>query len=215
MFEIPENLPLQLAPLAWVLGRWQGWGTLATPEGEEDQIILQDIRAEALDDQMRLTVRLYEGAAGGKIDWQMNAQEGLSLIAAGDLIREETSYWKVTTPLAALPPEGEEPRELQVTSADTQGLAALWVGVAMGPRIRLASDVIARDADAPQAQAMNRMFGLVGGELFWTAETTTGSEDPQVELSGRLRRADTSVDAPADPQETSDQQASEQESSDE
>lgn len=191
MFEIPENLPLQLAPLAWVIGRWQGWGTLAVEGEEEHQLILQDVEADILGEQMRMVTRIYQGTTPGKIDWEMNAQAGLDVIEAGELLREETAYWKVTTPLAVLPPEGEEPRELQATSADTQGLGTLWVGVALGPRIRLSSDVIARDAQAPQAEQLHRMYGLVGGELFWTSESTTEGSDPQVEISGRLRRGDT------------------------
>ncbi|MFT0762190.1 FABP family protein [Scrofimicrobium sp. R131] len=189
MFEIPENLPLSLAPLAWVLGRWQGWGTLAGDDDEPDAIILQDIQAEVVGQQMRVVTSLYHGKVEGEIDWQMNAAAGLDLIEPGELFREETSYWRLATPLAVLPPEGEEPRELQVTSADTQGLATLWVGVSMGPRIRLTSDVIARDASAPQMTTVHRMFGLVGGELFWTSETSLDQGEPQVELSGRLRRA--------------------------
>ncbi len=187
MFEIPEDLPLQLAPLAWVLGRWQGWGTLAGDE--TDEVILQDINAEMVGEQMRVTTRIYGGTVEADMDWQMSAAAGLDVIAPGELLQEETSYWKVVTPLAVLPPEGEEPRELQVSSADTRGLASLWIGVALGPRIRLTSDVIARNADAPQMTTMHRMFGLVGGELFWTAETIEGDEEPKVELSGRLRRA--------------------------
>lgn len=188
MFEIPEDLPLQLTPLAWVLGRWQGWGTLA---GEEsDEVVVQEIAAERVNEQMRLTTRLYTGTVKGDMDWQMSAAAGLDLIEPGELLREETTYWKVATPLSVVPPEGEEPRELQVSGSDTQGLATLWVGVAMGPRIRLSSDVIAREAGAPEMTTMHRMFGLVGGELFWTAESVEGEEEPKVELSGRLQRVE-------------------------
>lgn len=188
MFEIPENLPLSLAPLAWVLGRWQGWGMYGTSEGEEDQVILQDIAADIVGEQMRLVITLYYGTVQGELDPTLNAAGGLNVIEPGDFLREETSYWRLATPLAVVPTETDEPRELQVTSSDTQGLGVLWVGAAMGPRITLVSDVLARDASAPQAGNLHRMFGLVGGELFWTSEVTVDGEDPVVEISGRLQR---------------------------
>lgn len=188
MFEIPEDLPLSLAPLAWVVGRWQGWGTMVTPGEEPDAVIIQEINADMLGDQLRVVTTLYAGTATGPIDWEMNAGEGLEAIEAGEFLREETSYWRMATPLAIVPAEGEEPREMQATSSDTAGLATLWVGAVMGPRIRLGSDVIAKDASAGDITAAYRMYGLVGGELFWTAETQVEQEDPRVQFSGRLRR---------------------------
>lgn len=190
MFEIPENLPLTLAPLAWVMGAWQGWGTRVTPEGEPDELILQDIHADIVGEHMRMVTTLYHATSETEVDPTLDAAGGLDLITAGELWREETSYWRLATPLAVVPAEDGSPRELQATSSDTAGLGVLWVGAAMGPRLRLVSDVIARDASAVELEGMTRMFGLVAGELMWTSETTVGEEDPKLELSGRLRRVE-------------------------
>ena len=38
MFSIPENLPLEIAPLAWMLGPWKGWGMLSIDEGDDQPI---------------------------------------------------------------------------------------------------------------------------------------------------------------------------------
>lgn len=190
MFEIPENLPLTLAPLAWVMGSWQGWGTRVTPEGEPDELVVQDIRADIVGDHMRMVTSLYHGSSTEEVDPTLNAAGGLDLITPGDLWREETTYWRLATPLAVVPAEDGSPRELQATSSDTSGMAVLWVGVAMGPRLRLVSDVIARDASAVEMENITRMFGLVGGELMWTSEVTIGEEDPALEISGRLQRVE-------------------------
>lgn len=201
MFELPENLPLELSPLAWVLGRWQGWGVLVdadAPEADADaanpeeaspeQYIIQEVAAQIVGDQMRLTTTIFAAEATEALDMTLSAADGLDLLTAGELIFEETGYWKVATPLAVVPAQGEEPRELRVSSTDTRGVSILWAGVAMGPRLRLISDVLARDPNAPQLDQITRMFGLVGGELFWTSESTTGDADPVVELTGRLQR---------------------------
>ncbi|MDU1521638.1 MAG: hypothetical protein E6905_04190, partial [Actinomyces sp.] len=46
MFVLDENTPREIAPLAWMLGQWRGWGVIAgshaapaTPDssGESDQ----------------------------------------------------------------------------------------------------------------------------------------------------------------------------------
>lgn len=190
MFEIPEDLPLELAPLAWLLGRWQGWGMLASELDGEDQVIVQEAAAEVVGKHVRMVTSFYRAQTDESMEPTWNAAQGLDVVEVGDLFRQETTYWK--TGFAA--PEGdrdpgEAPRELYVTQADTQGLASLWVGVALGPRIRLVSDVIAREPDSPPAANGTRMYGLVGSELFWTVERSLGEDaEPTVEISGRLER---------------------------
>ena len=233
MFEIPSDLPLRLSALAWLLGRWQGWGTIAAPgtmppprgasqeppsdnaeppsdsaeppSGEpgastgaqpgtpEDEVtylpVLQDITADIVGEQMRVTLRVFEGVLEDPFDPTWTAEEGLNQIAPGALVSEETTYWSVDTPLAVVPAGPDEPRELRVVGSGTRGFAIMWAGVAMGPRIQLASDVVAR---APRADALDyftRMFGLVGGELMWASESMPRGGDYEVELTGRLRRA--------------------------
>lgn len=204
MFEIPEDLPRDLAPLAWVLGRWQGWGMLTRPEDEEDQPLIQEVRADIVGTQMRMVTSLFLAQPRGDLDPTASASAGLDVLEAGELFREETSYWRLATPLAQVPSDGDSPRELQVTSSTTDGFGVCWVGAAMGPRITLASDVIARDASAPAVNYLHRMFGLVGGELFWTSElmeekpadaAEAEAAEFQVEVSGRLQRVEKTASA--------------------
>lgn len=222
MFEIPADLPLRLGSLAWLLGHWQGWGTIAAPgsvpppkpqggatpadtaapadapspqnenEGEEEVTylpVLQDIDAVVVGEQMKMTIRTYEGVLEGDFDPMWTAEQGLDRIAPGNLISEESTYWSVDTPLAVVPAGPDEPRELRVSGSSTRGFSILWAGVAMGPRIQLASDGVVR---APRSDALDyfsRMFGLVAGELMWASESMPRGGDYEVEITGRLRRA--------------------------
>ncbi|WRS30418.1 heme-binding beta-barrel domain-containing protein [Actinomycetaceae bacterium MB13-C1-2] len=206
MFEIPENLPLQLAPLAWLVGTWQGWGTLVGEgevpplDGEEprdepvapDAPILQHIEADVLGDQLRMKVSFYAGHVAEEVDPLWTAAEGMDHIIAGELLWEETLYWSVPSPLATLA-GGEDPRELRVTAADSRGYAVLWSGVGMGPRIRLDSDAIVLAPGVEQVDHMSRMFGLVGGELMWASDNKVGDEDFETKFTGRLQRASRAV----------------------
>lgn len=205
MFEIPENLPLRLAPLAWLIGSWQGWGTLVCKaevgEGDAevnhlttDEPILQQIQADILGDQLRTRTSFFAGHVAEKIDPTWTATQGLDHIIAGDLLWEETVYWTVTSPLALVPAD-EEPRELRLTSADSRGRAILWAGVAMGPRVRLDSDAIARAPEADPVDHISRMFGLVGGELMWASENMIDGGEFETEFTGRLQRASVNEEA--------------------
>jgi Domain of unknown function (DUF1794). len=185
MFEIPENLPLSLSPLAWMIGRWQGWGVLT---GESDKALVQEIRTDIVGEHMRMVTTLYFGEATADVPAELSAKDGLDIIKPGELFREETSYWRVATPLAAVPSEDESPKELALTSSGTDGFSVLWVGAALGPRITLATDVIARQSGAPEVDRMTRMYGLVAGELMWTTDRTIQGGEPEIELTGRLMR---------------------------
>ncbi len=215
MFEIPENLPLRLGPLAWMLGEWQGWGTLITPaspalalslgETEDGEVqletdvaepktvdspIIQQLSAEVLGDQMALKVTFFAAVPKTAVDPMWSAGEGLDNLEAGDVLWEETQYWSVTSPLAVVPSGGEEPRELRVTSASSRGYATLFAGVAIGPRIRLDSDAIAYEPFADPVNYISRMFGLVGGELMWASDNKLGDADFETEFTGRLQRVE-------------------------
>lgn len=191
MMVIPADLPAALAPLAWMLGTWKGWGMLATPEGEDDRAIIEEIHSEICSDQMRLVTQIYEGvpAPGVEIDPVWDAGEGLARIGRGSLLLEETLYASVLPSTAELPPPGQYlPREFTASSALTNGLAVLWAGVGVGPRVQMVSDAVARGASAEDVTHLGRMYGLVAGELMWTQERTLSGAQAQVEMSGRLMR---------------------------
>lgn len=191
MMVIPADLPASLAPVAWMLGTWKGWGMRAGLDGADDYAVIEEIRGEIRGDRMRLTTSIYEGVpgAGAEIDPVWDAREGLERIGRGDLLLEETMYVSVLPGSGVLPKPGEyEPREFTATSAFTNGLGALWAGVGVGPRVQMVTDAIARGAGAAEVEHLGRMYGLVAGELMWTQERALAGSEAEVEMSGRLMR---------------------------
>ena len=204
---IPADLPALVAPVAWMLGTWEGWGMRATapdapadapdapadaPDAPVDAPVVEEIRGDVVGDQMRLVTRVFAGVASDPIDPTWDAAQGLASIEKGDLISEETVYVRVAPSDAPLPPPGQyNPREFTATSASTEGHAAVWDGVSVGPRVQMLSDAIALGVDAPRVTHLGRMFGLVAGELMWTQERTfDGEDEADVEISGRLMRTE-------------------------
>lgn len=198
---IPADLPALVAPVAWMLGTWEGWGMHAQPaapgqdasiEASADSPVIEEIRGDVVGEQMRLVTRVYAGEASAPIDPTWDAAQGLAVIQKGDLISEETVYVSVAPSDAPLPPPGQyNPREFTATSASTEGHSAVWDGVSVGPRVQMVSDAIALGADVTRVTHLGRMFGLVAGELMWTQERTLDGEDEaDVEISGRLERTE-------------------------
>ena len=76
--EIPADLPALVAPVAWMLGTWEGWGMYAAPAAPgreepadapaEDSPVIEEIRGDVVGEQMRLVTRVYAGVASQPID---------------------------------------------------------------------------------------------------------------------------------------------------
>lgn len=191
MMVIPADLPAALAPVAWMLGTWKGWGMRALAGDTPDEAVIEEIRADIVGERMRMMTSIYAGlpALDAEIDATWDAPEGLRRIGRGELLLEETLYLEVLPGSGHLPPPGEyEPREFTATSAFTTGLGVLWAGVSLGPRVQMHSDTIARGARADDVDHFGRMYGLVAGELLWTQERALARSEVEIEFSGRLMR---------------------------
>lgn len=191
---IPADLPPLVAPVAWMLGTWRGWGTRVADGA--DAPVVEEVRGDVVGDQMRLVTRVYEGTADRDVDPTWDAASGLSAIARGPLLVEETLYVSVAPSDAPLPPPGQHnPRAFTASGATTGGHASAWDGMSMGPRVRMVSEAIARVEGSERVVHYGRMFGLVAGELMWTQERTLeGADESVVEFSGRLMRAEQAAD---------------------
>jgi hypothetical protein len=72
--------------------------------------------------------------------------------------------------------------------AHPTGYAEVWYGAVDGPRLTLATDVVARTSTATDYTAGQRMYGLVEGDLMYAYDIAAMDQPMQSHTWGRLAR---------------------------
>lgn len=160
--ELAPDLPPELVPLAWLLGRWEGAGVGGYPTIESFQFGHE-----------------VEFSHVGK-PYLAYASRSWLLDDDGTPVRplaRESGYWRPR-------PEGR----LEVTMAHPTGFAEIYVGTVEGAKIELSTDIVARTESAKEYTAGHRLYGLVEGELLWAYDMAAMGQPLQPHLSGRLKR---------------------------
>ncbi len=83
-----------------------------------------------------------------------------------------------------------EPRgtELEVLLTHPTGYVEIYLGTVRGPRIDLATDLVARTATAKEYTAATRLYGLVESDLLWAMDMAAVGQPLQSHASARLKR---------------------------
>ncbi len=167
-FTIPDDVHPDLLPLAWLLGTWHGNGRGEYPsvdafEYEQDLAIAHDGRP---------FLHYFSQS------W-ITDEEGERVRPAA----LETGFLRPAGPA----PEGDG-IAVELVLAHPTGYAEIWYGVADGPRITLATDVIARTETAKEYTAGQRMYGLVEGALMYAYDMAAEGHPMQSHLWGKLAR---------------------------
>jgi hypothetical protein len=160
--QIDTDLPSALAPLAWLIGRWEGAGVVGYPTidsvnfGQEVELrhdgrpfLHYSSQAWLLDDD------------GAKVR----------------PLASEVGYWRPG-------PDGD----LEVLVTHPTGYAEVYVGKVEGPRVTLQTDLVARTPSAKEYTAATRMYGLVGGDLMWVMDMAAVGQPLQSHVSAQLKR---------------------------
>ncbi len=168
------DLPEELVPLSWLIGRWAGVGLGQYPT-------IEDFR---FGQEASFTTDGRPFLAYASRSWLLNDD--------GEKVRPlatETGYWRPR-------PDGS----LEVTMAHPTGYAELWLGTAevlgienatiTSARATMTTDVIAASPSAKPYTAGERLYGLVNGELMWTYDMAAVEQPLTNHLSARLRPAE-------------------------
>lgn len=199
MLELPTDLPADLAPLAWLIGVWEGTGVIDYPVG--DDRIQGEFRHRVSFSHDGGPFLNYSGTATFLTD---DGAPAAALLA-------ETGFWRLARPATAadpgpalLPPttdaaartvddvealrapSGGFPIEVSVAHAD--GALELYLGEINGPRIDLGSDAVVRAAGAKVHTASSRMYGLVDGHLLWAWDIAALGTPLRSHASARLAK---------------------------
>ena len=162
MFEIPTDLHLECAPLAFLLGSWEGVGVGGYPTIEGFQFGQQIEFGHIGKPFLTYTSRT----------WRL-AEDGTPL----QPLATETGFWR---------PQPDN--RLEVLLAHPTGFVEIWLGEITGAKLELRTDVVARTESAKEYSAGHRLYGLVDGELLWAFDMAAMGQPLQSHISARLRR---------------------------
>ena len=150
-----------LAPLLFLLGRWEGAGVVGYPTIESARF-------------------------GQEISFSHNGKPFLIyqsrtwlLDEAGNLGRPlatETGYWRP-----------QEDGRLEVVLAHPTGIAEIYIGEIAGTKIEMATDAVVRTSSAKEVTAGHRLYGLIGKDLGYAYDIAAMGQPLQAHVSAQLK----------------------------
>ena len=199
MFVLPEDLPLELTPFAFLIGKWEGTGVISyKPDGVEGDAPEYEFRQ--------------------RIEFAHDGRNVLTYISSTELIGDdatplpsELGYWRLARAAepadhgpGLLPGVGEpsiKTREdleklrnneggfdIEVSTLHPGGVAELYNGKIKGARIDLASVAGAAFDGAKTYRHSTRLYGLVEDALLWAWDISLPGSALKSHASARLER---------------------------
>ena len=198
MFDLPTDLPADLAPLSWLVGVWEGTGVIDYAD------------------------HAYAGEFTHRVSFSHDGGDYLNYSASAWLHGEgetrtplvaEMGYWRLSRPQGEadagpglLPPLEPGPArtvddvellrnaeggfDIEVAIVHADGVSELYLGQIRGPRIDIATDAVVRPGSAKAYAAATRMYGLVEGHLLWAWDMAALGHELGAHASARLARAE-------------------------
>jgi len=162
VFHIDTDLHLDLAPLAWLVGRWEGAGVVGYPT----------IESAHFGQELEVS---HDGRPF--LEWQSRTW---LLDDAGNQVRPlatELGFWRAA---------GDGEVELLLTHPT--GIVELYYGTAEPAKIELRTDGVLRSPRAKEYNAASRLYGLVHSNLMWAMDMAAVGQPLQSHLSAELKR---------------------------
>jgi hypothetical protein len=203
-FAVPEGLAPELYPLAWLVGTWRGPGFLAYPEISERPFVQEVTFGHDGGPYLSYgsAIWLLDEDADGDADVDRTGATEVRY-TVGPVWAVESGYWR--------PAAGGQRRvapaddaatddaatDIEVLLAEPTGHVSIYLGTVHGPRVEIATDLVARTSTAVEISAVHRMYGLVGGELMWALDMAAFGHELRPYASARLSRVTAASDDPA------------------
>ncbi|HEX5428069.1 MAG TPA: FABP family protein [Pedococcus sp.] len=161
-FTLDPDLPPELAPLAWLVGRWEGAGVVGYPTIESANFGQE-----------------VEVSHDGRPFLSWHSRTWL-LDEAGQKVRPlatEAGFWRPQ-------PDGE----VELLLAHPTGIVELYYGKAEPAKVELRTDSVVRSPHAKEYSAAHRLYGLVNSNLMWVMDMAAVGQPLQSHVSAELKR---------------------------
>jgi hypothetical protein len=157
---LPPEHPA-IAPLSFLLGRWEGAGVGGYPTIESFRFGQEIVFSHIGKPYLTYTSRSW------RLDDEGNKTEPLAM---------ETGFWR--------PQPGNK---VEVLLAHPTGIVEIYLGEVSGTRVDLATDVVARTETAKEVTAGKRLYGLIGDDLAYAYDMAAVGQGLQPHLSAQLK----------------------------
>lgn len=210
MFSLDTSIPVELAPLSWIIGVWEGTGVIdyqVDPDGDGEPTH----RSGEFGQRMSFSHDGLPYLNYSSSTWLLHTEAVDDVAPVAHVA--ESGYWRLRRPaVGADPGPGMLPGvgEPSYTTADEietlrnagggfdieaaiihpTGISELYIGQVKGPRIDIATDAVLRSASAKDYAAATRLYGLVDGHLLWAWDMAALGQDLRTHASARLARVD-------------------------
>lgn len=168
VFHLDSSLHADLAPLAWLVGRWAGAGLVGYPT-IESQRFGQEI------------VCSHDGRPF--LEWHSRTW---LLDEDGNQVRPlatELGFWRPV-------PRAEDGTNVELLLTHPTGFVEMYAGTAEPAKVVLRTDGVMRSPFAKEYTAGHRLYGTVNSNLMWVMDMAAMGHSIQSHVSAELKRVE-------------------------
>jgi len=166
VFPLDTTLHADLAPLAWLVGRWAGAGLVGYPTIESARFGQEIVCSHDGRRFLRWESRMW------LLDEDGNQVRPLAT---------ELGFWR---PVA----EATDGTNVELLLAHPTGFVEMYAGRAEPAKVELRTDGVMRSPEAKEYAAAHRLYGYVDSGLMWVMDMAAVEQPLQSHVSAELKR---------------------------
>jgi hypothetical protein len=152
-----------IAPLSFLLGRWEGAGVVGYPTIDSFNFGEEIIFSHNGKPYLIYTSRTWLLEEDGTL---------------GRPSHMEVGFWR---------PQPDN--QIEVLLTHPTGISEIYVGEISGTKIELITDAVVRTSTSKEVTAGRRLYGLIGGDLGYAYDMAAVGQPLQAHVSAQLKRA--------------------------